>query len=413
MTALNDTGALLRRALVTMVLFAAAMSLARAAPAEGNGFAAGVAAQYTYDNNLFRLPNFADATLLRPGSSRQDHITTYSVIGDGEWTLGRQLLSLDLRFGNNRFVRNTDLNNNSASARAVWDWTVTPFLLGDVGAEFTRALASFANERQFGRDLVQSTHYFGNFGVRFANHLKLVGGVRYTRLTHSLDAVNEQNFRTKSGNAGIQFYTSEADYVGVDYRYSNSRFAAPTIVGDVFFDPDSNDSTSSIVLRHALGGKTSLDAAFGYLKRHYLREDRGSFSGQVWHATVAWQATAITRVDLSASRGLTAALEVQSDYFVSKSFSISPVWTPTPRISLALSANWSTQDYLGASPSAIEFASRKDRVASQQANLQYQPRDPLTFVLSFKHEYRDSNVPIISYNDKLIAASVQFLVNGR
>jgi hypothetical protein len=118
-------------------------------------------------------------------------------------------------------------------------------------------------------------------------------------------------------------------------------------------------------------------------------------------------------VDLAASRDLTAAPEVQSDYFVSRTFSVSPVWTPTTRISVALAALWSTQDYLSASPSAIQFASRKDRVATERVNLQYQPRDALTFNLSFQHEYRDSNVPIISYNDKLVSAGVQLIVGDR
>jgi hypothetical protein len=379
----------------------------------GNGIEAGAAAQYSFDNNLFRLPTLPDSLLLRPGSSREDHITTLSAIGDGQWSLGRQIFLLDLRLGNNRFAHNSDLNNNSGSAKAVWDWTASPLLLGDAGVEFTRALASFANERLFGRDLLQTVNSFADAGFRFANHWKVEGGVKYSHLTHSLDDVSDQDFRTRSGNVQLQYYTSESDYVGLDYRYTDFRFAAPGVIEGVPFDPDCNDGTGSVVLRYMLGGKTLLDAGIGYLKRHYLNEDRGSFSGQVWHASVSWQATAKTHLDLAASRDLTAALEVQSDYFVSRSFSVAPVWTPTARISVSVAAAWSTQDYLSASPSAIQFASRKDKVATQRASLQYQPRDPLTFDLSFQHEYRDSNVPIISYNDKLISATVQFVLGDR
>jgi hypothetical protein len=201
--------------------------------------------------------------------------------------------------------------------------------------------------------------------------------------------------------------------VGIDYRYTNYRFAAPTTINGLPFDSDSNDSTSSLEFAHALSGKTTLDGSFGYLKRHYLRENRGSFSGQVWHAKLSWQATAKTRVDLAVNRDLSAALESQSDYYVAKGGSITPVWAPTTRISLGIQAGWSTQDYLGASPSAIQYVSRHDKLANQQVYLQYQPRDALTFNLSFQHEYRDSNVPVISYNDKVVSASFQLTLGAR
>jgi Putative beta-barrel porin 2 len=397
--------------------FALALLLA-ALPAMGaealaDGVQAGAAVQESYDNNLYRLPTLPDSLLLRPGSSRQDHIITLAAIGNGQWSLGQQMFLMDLSLSDNRFVRNTDLNNTSGSAKAVWDWVATPLLFGDAGAEFNRTLASFAYERIFGRDLLQTLSYFADGGFRFANHWGLDSGVKYAHITHSLEDASNQDVRSRSGNLQLRYYTAESDYVGLDYRYTDYRFAGAGVISGLVFDSDSDDSTGSVVLKYALGGKTSLDADVGYLKRHYLRAERGSFSGQVWHATLSWQPSAKSRLDLAASRDLTAALEAQSDYFVARAFSVSPVWTPTTRISVALAAVWSTEDYLIATPSTIQFANRKDRLLTRRATLQYQPRDALTFNLSVEQGYRDSNVPIISYNDKLVSARVQLIVGDR
>ena len=394
-------------AAVSLILFGSHVPETLGQATDVDGAHAAVAAQYTFDNNLYRLPSLPDSALLRPNASREDHITTVSAAGNGQWTLGRQQFLADMKIANNRFVRNSELNNNSGSYRITWNWTVSPFVTGDAGAEFNRALAGFANERFLGRDLLQTTGYFGDLRFRVANHWQLVAGVKGSHLTHSLDARRGENFRSNSGNAAVRYYTSEQDYLALDYRYTNYRFAQPTSFNGLPFDPDCNDSTETLQVKHALTGKTSVYASVGYLKRHYLHDSSGSFAGQIWHAKLLWQASGKTHVDLETWRDLTANLEAQSDYFVSRGGSISPVWDPTTRISLSLLASWSSQEYLGASPSAIQFTRRHDNRVTQQLNLRYRPRDALTLTLSYQHEYRDSNIPVLAYNDRTGSADIQ------
>ncbi len=408
MSSITNRGRVHIGASLSLILFSSHVPRTFGQTADVDGAHAAVAAQYTFDNNLYRLPLLLDAALIGPTASREDHITTVSAAGAGQWTLGRQQFLADLKIANNRFVRNSNLNNNSGSYKLTWNWTASPLVMGDAGGEFNRALAGFANERFLGRDLLQTTGYFADVRFRVANHWQLVAGVKNSHLTHSLDARRGENFRSNSGNAAVRYYTtSEQDYVALDYRYTDYRFAQPTSFNGLPFNPDCNDSTESLQIKHALTGKTSVDATVGYLKRHYLHESSGSFSGQIWHAKLLWQPSGKTHVDFTAWRDLTANLEAQSDYFVSRGGSISPVWNPTVRISVAVLASWSSQDYLGASPSAIQFIRRHDNVVTQQLNLQYQPRDALTLTLSYQHEYRDSNIAVLGYNDRTASANIQ------
>src|SRR5580698_673845 len=63
--------------------------------------------QYSYDDNLFRLPSPSNypavGTLLQPGASREDRVNTAFVGLDGNWLAGRQSVDYDLEVDENRF----------------------------------------------------------------------------------------------------------------------------------------------------------------------------------------------------------------------------------------------------------------------------------------------------------------------
>jgi hypothetical protein len=121
-----------------------------------------VAEQLTYDDNLYGLPSNADvAALAGPHARRQDLIDSVSLGADVHWFSGHQAVGVDFRVDDNRFSHNDALNNTSGIGNLVWDWRLGGNLSGQAGADYYRALVSFANTNYYARDLVERVEYFG------------------------------------------------------------------------------------------------------------------------------------------------------------------------------------------------------------------------------------------------------------
>jgi hypothetical protein len=381
-------------------------------PEDGDAFNVYVADQAAYDSNLYRLPaNFGNvSTLIAPDAARQDHINTVSLGGEGQWTFGRQALDLNLRADHNRFARNHALNNTSGDGNLTWNWRLGGHFSGQAGAEYRRSLASFAESRYLGRDIVDLTNYFGNARFQVGPRWALLGGIRETDTSHNAIAAQSNNFHNKSGNAGIEFATGVSDTFGLEYRYTDGRFPKGRTypLQGALFNPDYHDATARFILNYAFTDKTLINAYAGHLKREYPNTTIGAFSGNIWRASLQWQPTGKTQLVFAGWRELHAYLASESDYFISKGGSVSPVWVASEKFTFSLAASLEDQRYIGSSPSALSLGSRVDKVTAGQANFHYTPRSAWIFDFFYRYEKRDSNQPEIIYDDKLATASVTF-----
>jgi Putative beta-barrel porin 2 len=309
---------------VTSVSLLAYSALAASAPTDNKDPTIYATEQYAYDNNLYRLPTQFGTDVIGANLSREDHVNSILVGATDELRLGAQSLDLAIEVSNNRFARNRDLNNTSGTGTLTWDWRFSPLLSGDAGGEFHRALAGFANTRFLGRDLVDTGEYFADAQLRFAAHWRFNGGLRNSDTTHSLADRQADNFRSRSANAGIEYLLSETDSIGFDYLYADAAFPHLIEVSGEPFNRSYQDSRGKLFLKYAPTGKTTLDAAVGYLRRRYPDGKFGSFSGNTWRASLQWQISGKTRLVATAWRELTAYLDSESDYFVSRGQTLSP-----------------------------------------------------------------------------------------
>ena len=381
---------------------------------EGNSLSFLAAGQSAYDTNLFRLPNGADlATLVGPGASREDHINTGSLGLDGIWSVGKQIITLDLRVDDNRFARNDDLNNVSTNDALKWNWALGSQLSGQIGADYLRVLGGFYNTFNYKRDMVNVTETFGSLRYAVGPHVALFGGVLYTDVSLSQPALKVNDNKRKSVDLGLEYATSAATSFDLDYRYTDARYSHASFLNGVAFDPDYRDETVRLTFKDALTEKTQLEALVGYLKRDYPSTAIGAFSGNIWRLSLDWRPTEKTELLVAASRDLQADLSAQSDYFVSKAVSISPTWIPTEKISLALVLTRDVQDFVGVNEFVASLGSRVDSINAAQLNLLYSPfiftqSRSLTFNFTYRTERRKSNQAGLSYDDNIGKAGVTF-----
>jgi hypothetical protein len=165
------------------------------------------------------------------------------------------------------------------------------------------------------------------------------------------------------------------------------------------------------LVKYALTDKTTIDASGGYLKREYPSTAIGSFSGEIWRVTLLWQPTAKTQLFASTWQNLAADLSAQTDYYRSRGVTVSPIWTASEKITLAVSATYENQAYIGSNPvgntlGEVLTAARHDNIITQAGTLTYTPLAPLIFTFTLSHEKRDTNATGFGYNDVQATAGV-------
>ena len=370
-----------------------------------------VADQFTYDDNLYRLPSYFDIKAAAgPLATRQDGFNSTTLGGDGRWFFSNQTFGINFRADENRFTHNDSLNNLSGKGDLEWDWRVASHWSGQVGGSYYRGLANFANTGYYARDVVEREDYFGNIRYQVGPRWAIYGGVIGANTSQTAVAEQLYDFHSKAGNAGIELATSSQNTVGLDYRYTDATFPQVFVLNGAPFNSNYREETERILVKYVFSAATELDASAGYLKRDYPESRFAAFSGDIWKAALRWRPTDHVQWVLTGWRQLTAYVDAESDYFVSKGVSVAPVWIPVDSLTLSVGASRENHDYIGSSPSALTLVSRRDRLTTEQARVAYTPTHSLTIKLTFNHEHRESNQARFQYNDTIATASVTYKI---
>jgi hypothetical protein len=366
-----------------------------------------VADNYTYDDNIYRLPANVDlATLPGIGAnpSRHDSIDTVTAGLDGEWLTGaRQSVDVDLSANYSRFFQNTDLSNVSSSDSAAWNWGLGDSLSGKIGADYNRLFGGFANTQVYSRDMINHTDYYASMRYQVGPRWGIFGGVLGSNYSLTSEQATYNNSSTKSFDGGFDF-TTEQNRIGFDYRYNDSRAPNAAELNGVVFQPDYREDRARVLFRYALSEKTIIDASAGYLKRDYPSAAIGSFSGEIWRAALQWQPTPKTQLLVGVWQQLDADLTSQTDYFVDKGESLTPQWVASEKLTFSAIISHETENYVGSNPVGpipIDFVAqaRQDTLTSETANLVYTPIRAITLTFSAAHVKRGSNISAFEYND--------------
>ena len=356
----------------------------------------------SYDSNLYRqAPGVDLATLpgIGPNPSGEDYLNTATAGLDAEWLTGkRQSIDLDLRADDNRYFRNTDLDNISSSDRLIWNWALGGVMLGQVGADYSRFLAGFANTGIYSRTMVDQTEYFAGARYQVGPRWALFGGL----LNRKFDLTTSQfnDFNAKLVEFGAEYRTNAANRVGFDYRYTDARYPNAIVVSGSSFDPDYREDRARLLVTYALSEKLIVDANAGYLRRYYPSNAIGDFSGETWRVSLPWQPTPKTLLVATVWRNLQADLTAQTDYFVVDGAKLSPLWIASAKVSFSPSISREKHNYIGSNPGVVVPQARRDTLTAETGSIIYTPTKVITLTVSAAHEVRDSNMPQYHYNDE-------------
>lgn len=359
----------------------------------------------SYDNNLFRVP---PGTVGVPGSVfprtyQGDYINTVTAGGQGKYDIDLQEFDLRAQVDDNRFYYNSGLNYVGGNASGTWNWRVGPYLSGDAGVYYDRTLASFGQTRYSGFDVVTATTEFGTARYQLGPHWAVYGGVQDGRSSQSAEAEKFNDYHAKNGDVGVQYVNNGNDSYSFEYKYVDFSFDQGLAIQGY----DYKEQSAKFLLHYAISDKTIIDAYGGYLHRDYPSLAIGTFTGPIGRITATYNLTEKTQILLSGWHEVHAYIDAESAYFVAQGASLSPVWNVTDKLSLIVLAQFENQNYIN-SNTVIATAPRQDRVYADQATVRYAPRDAWVFNLFFRHDKRESNQYVFSYDDNLVTVSFTY-----
>ena len=370
-----------------------------------NGIGIFASDQYSYDDNIYRLPGYlTDLSSLGgigANASRSDRINTASAGADGQWTVGRQNIAVDLAVNDNRYDTNSDLNNVSSNGKVAWNWDVGSALSGQAGATYSRQLISFVNAPSYGRILNDSEQYWGAGRFQLGPHWGIFGGVMEQVSTLSEATLVGNDLHAKSVAIGADLATSELNKIGAEYRYTDATYPHQLSVND-----DYREDAARVILARNLSDKTTIDASVGFLKRDYADFGIESFSGVVYSLTGTWQPTEKLQLKLDGWRNLQAYVTTQSDYFVSKGVRLEPIWSLSEKINIDVNAGIEGQSFIGTGLEEAAEGDRRDTLTTFGSDIKYKPIKFVILEFGYSYERHASNEARYGFNDNTFSLKV-------
>ncbi len=355
--------------------------------------------QFLYDDNLFRRAESSNTDAI-PGdpsatprqSSREDYVNRITLGLGNDFHMGQQTLRLKGRVYDARYQDNDYLDYTGGDASAAFDFNALTALSGRLSASYGRTLADFANTLGTDRDLIESINYSAMvrwaIGPRWS--ISASGGRMETE--HDLDIRRHENLEADIGRVSLDYATPSFHSFGVEYRYIDAKFPNAIIAPDATASASDYEENAAIArFTYTATVRTQFRVSAGYVERERPADPQGRYSGDTWRAEIDWKPREKFSMLLAAWSELKAYTDVESDYFISDGYSLSPTWSPTEKQSFALTASYEDQEYLNTRDLELVNGKRNDDVLTGLFTFTYKPREQLALELSYRGSDRDSN----------------------
>jgi hypothetical protein len=386
----------------------AAHSARAAGPTADDPFKIFVSDQYSYDDNLYRVPDSvldADPALANV-ESFDDYINRLSAGIQARVDASRQVFALNLRVDDVTYKENDDLDYRGGNGDLKWNFEFGKHWAGLIDARYDRAQAGFSNYLLFIKDVVESQAYVGELRFKIGSRWALLGGGAITESTHSAPERQTSNFESESAKLGVEYSTPNQSLIALEYAVTDAKFpVAERLFGrDVGYE----QTLPGIRARYVFSEKTRISGRAGYLKRDYISPNSGDYSGNVWNVAAYWEPRAQIHFDVEAWHELKAYVDAEADYFVATGVSVTPTWLPTPVMSFALALKFEDQSYReSGTPFPVVGPGREDETKSAALTWEYTPRDYLDFILTYRWLDRDSNREFRANEAEVASAQVK------
>lgn len=376
--------------------------------------------QFTYDDNVFRAAKTEDVDAIPsdptdPNStprdvSREDYVNIVTAGVGNDFNMGQQTLRLKGRVYDARYQDNDYLDYTGGDASLVLDLRLLTALSGRLSGAYGRKLADFANTLGTDRDLIETLNYNGYLRYEIGPRWSISAGGGRLETEHDLNRRQQENLEADLGRVSIDYQTPSFHAFGLEYRYMDARFPDAILDANGLSQSDYEESAAIARFTYTATVRTQFRLSGGYVERERPNNSEGHYKGDVWRAEIDWKPRVKFSTLFAAWRELKAYTDVESDYFISDGFSVAPTWSPTEKLSFALSVAYEDQEFINTRDLELLDGQRNDDVLTGLFTFTYKPREQLALELTYRGSDRDSNRIARRYDAQVAGIGIRWSV---
>jgi hypothetical protein len=356
-----------------------------------------------YDSNFFRLADGVDP----PDGSRRSAITRSTGVGlNIDKLYGLQEVTVNASIERDQYPSHGDLDYTSRRIDATYRWKFTTAVAGDIqfndqqtptDYEFAGFLTSASTTKQRIARL--------NFGLFPEGSIQPRVSLFSSETRSSVPTFQLQSSKSTGVEASIRYLSAMGN--SVDVYAVKSRGTSFDIEADpvALTDPDTDDRGYGMRLILDPTSHLHGQVTVGYLKRtHHLFAVR-DYGGAVGEIDLGYDFTAMTSLELTASRTLNDAQSTFSNYFIESKVEAGLKWLPTNKITVRPRFALRRQDYRG-SPFPAPLLIESTRYTYLQVDWMALRALDVSFLLGRSH--RTSTIDSLDFEDRNASVFARF-----
>ncbi|WP_245774162.1 XrtB/PEP-CTERM-associated polysaccharide biosynthesis outer membrane protein EpsL [Rugamonas rubra] len=323
---------------------------------------------YSYDDNLFRLPDEVAGF----AGSRSDTMRQTAVGVSFERPLGRQILTGQAKLSNVKFSHYDQLDYNAKDFLAALEWHLGNHLSGNLGGKYVQTLTPFTDYHSNERNLRTQRREYVDGAWRFHPSWQLRGGFAQEKFSYDLPAQRYNDRSEDVANMGIDYLAPSGSRVGLQLRRLKGAYANLRSVGGVLVDDGYSQDELKADVNWRFSGTTQLQMLVGWARREHRFFTGRDASGANGRGSVEWRPLGKLAFTVAGWREFAA---VESN-LVSNSFnkggSVAAAWDISAKLRADASLRRETRDF--AKINGIAFSgSSEDSIRSANLGLTYAP----------------------------------------
>lgn len=359
------------------------------------------------DDNLFRLPGGANVQALTGRSSTADQIGVTTVGVNLSTTQSLQHFLLDVSLVDNEYQNNSNLNYTATNYQAVWNWSITPRITGNLIATRAETLNSFSDYQNFTqRNKRTDTYNRADAAYQIDGPWSVVGGVSGAQGRNEQAVLTQSDFSSTSADLGARYTFSSGTVITAGARSTDGTYTNRAVPNASLLDDRYNQADTFAQIHWPFSGNGTLDATLTQINRTQPVYSVRNFSGLNSDVLVSWAISGKTSLNANYDRALADYAGSDASYSVTDRILLGGAWVVSPKTKLKASYAVSQVSYLG-SPTGVA-SQRQDTLNDAILSATWEPLQRLVLGFGLQSSIRTSNQAGLDYRSLMTTLSAQY-----